>query len=198
MKTQLITMKKSNKTIVLMGTVHVAEKYFYDTLIEKVEELHSKGFKFLLEGVDAHNEELTNYVDSNKEFAESLGLCCQKDELDSCFNNKNHILCDLTAETLELLDPNVFKFTQEEHNLKMKKGDYRIALSLTNFMLKYFARDSVLLDSRNMNVVIEAFKNLATEDSIAIVYGEAHIHGIIKLFKKYGFEIKEKEYIKAI
>ena len=180
------TFIKNNKTVILLGMIHLGEESFYN----KIREDFSGGkFLALTEGVSDQG----NLVSSSMEYtgiAQLVGLKMQPKDL---FSREKK--ADLDVKDL---DPNFIKKMEKFFALvnKIQEATAQDLENLPEISEEEFVREAQ--DKRNEKLKKVFLKTVENEDFIVIPWGSAHMIDMENFLLAQGYRQKEVKFRPAI
>lgn len=204
-----------------MGTIHVGDESYYDSLSRQLASFAAAGAAIhyeLVSTVSDAPEEKQKILDSTHSTHEdsmsflfsALGGVSQKKFLKFPSNAVNIDLSDL--DVLHLLGERKFRklFAPPSAPLEgdvSENADYRnlarkllrhanLTLALSSLVPSHRSSSKVVLDMRNSLAVSAALDAPAKE--VVLVWGAGHLRGMIKILKRKGFKITSLGYNDAL
>ncbi len=192
----MVTMKRGERKIVLIGMLHVATMLFFETIMNRLIAYEKAGFQILYEEIENIPSAEKSTLDLLFEGLKKYDLYSQLDyihirpswksaDVDQNFNeNKDNNSNDI-QETFDdaMLDPE-------------KYIDTLLLPQLENPFLK-IPNAEMVIDRRNKlatSIIIDYAKNA----NVATYWGCSHIPGMIDLLIQHEFEIDTTEWIRTI
>ena len=210
MKTRIVTMYNEEKKakVVLIGCCHIGSKGYYKKLTDEI----IKGSTVLYEGIRDCGDVKMDYT----KLAEALRMCSQKDCIDysdeswinsdGSFKNFSKHTQEYVKNTCLLID--TLGNAIDEGDLMGTLGTIgrfaglNVREKLYN-MYKYFSFNNPdILEDRNFIVAEDIIRYTdISKDApsvVSVLYGEAHLKGIIKILKHMDFCIQDVKKIIAL
>lgn len=203
MKTRVVTLKRDNKEICLVGAQHIASSNYFNK-IQKILDFFkpSDVFYEMIKSED-ENHKKNNITFFYEKLSEITNLKFQKDEIkyNDLWNNSDVSLelyetflggevneTDLTTEKLN-------EFNELLDEINEKKINFVLLFIIKHLnLIKFFkSKDKLILDLRNYKVLLDVFEHLRTSDNACIFYGDNHLDGMIDFLKRYDFKIIKTE-----
>lgn len=210
----------TNKKVILMGVMHIAEAEYYEQLKDIIKLYESNNYKILYEMVqdipynkkiklEEIEQKLLNNLDSLSEsydkISKLMDLKLQKDWIEY---KDDWINSDIT--NLELVRLFI------KHNIKspFKKIDTKLFEDLeknkemvcyiVNYMLKFFPIITKIFGKSKSNKIIIDYRNkiafnaiMNTNGNVLSIYGTGHLVGIEKMLLNNGFKKVEENWLTA-
>jgi len=196
LKTHYIVMRNDQgQEIRLLGTAHINKDFSGDqAILNKAQEDGS----VLFEGI-RDEDGLVNVLFFYRVLAQILGVQFQGDYIQY---HPSWILSDIPYEVLlqfckesdiEAQNEMVLGWSDQVEAGKMSYGWVEFMVGAGTFYYTYIESDP-LVEYRNYKPILDTFFYLSEGvECVTIYYGEAHLPGFIKHFKKAGFRVIEKE-----
>lgn len=198
MKTSIYVLKRGNKTVTLLGCMHIGSKEYYDRLNTFATK---KNTVVLYEGCgDDDDDDKEDTHDLYRKIATIMGLEYQGDAI-KYDENPQWINSDINLDVLEFIkntniDFSVFSRAETAlANIKPKQLRLLFDCSFIIAKIKTIKPDPVLVVLRNYIVFKDLFEKLIGNDDITVLYGEAHLNHMVKQLKAFGFSVIEKNKI---
>ena len=206
MKTRIIELSNGDKTITLIGVIHVGSEQYYRNIQQELNNCEM----VLFEGVTGmENSGLKKLYDT---LAKLINLKGQKESIDYTgkWSGVKFIRSDVDESEISFYLKDFFD-KMGDASIKIDKLDELddkakkivdkilskiILLALKNIkLLKFFFRNhhqNVLVDLRNYKVIGDVSVHINGYKHIGIFYGDAHLDHFVKFFKSVGFKIVAK------
>jgi hypothetical protein len=193
-KTRIVTLKKNDSYVRLIGCCHIGSKAYFNELQD-----YCKG-TVLFEGVSGTNKDDSLKLSLTKIYrllASILDLSYQNDTI---IYQDTWIGSDITEDQLLFLESKIISRLYALMNdtdyktleAKFKKKKHRIKF-IFKFMFPILSRiignNKVLVHFRNNKVLLDIIHYLALNQNVSVLYGEGHLNDLISRLKQLKFEV---------
>lgn len=191
----IVTVKRGETSIVLIGMIHIASKDFFETVLSHLNIYEKSGFQILYEEVEAIPSAEKQILDSLFKGLQKYGLYSQLEYLHPRTSWKS---ADMTQEMSQNSDDD--SLYEENHNDDMSSPEKYIR----NILLPQLENPSleipgfeVVINRRN-EVAVRVILDHVEKTNVATFWGCSHLPGMIDLLGQAGFQIDTIEWIKVL
>lgn len=191
----IITLRRGERSVILMGMIHVASEDFFKTVVSHLNTYEEAGFQILYEEVEA-------IPSAEKQTLDLLFKGLQKyklySQLDYLRPNASWKSADLTQVMSTNFDDDS---TQEESNIDDMSSPEKY---IRNILLPQLENPSLdipgfeMVINRRNEFAVRAILDCVEKTDVATFWGCAHMPGMIDLLGQVGFQIDKIDWIKAL
>lgn len=191
----IITLKRGERSIILIGMIHVASEVFFKTVVSTLNKCEEAGFQILYEEVEGIPSAEKQTLDLLFNGLQKYGLYSQLDFLQPHDSWKS-------ADLSQAMDINFDNGSSHEEN---DDDDMRSPEKyIRNILLPQLENPSMeipdfemIINQRN-EFAVRAILECAEKEGIATFWGCSHLPGMINLLEQAGFQIDKMEWINAL
>lgn len=183
---RIVTVERGDCQIMIAGNLHIGSGYFWDKYSAIIQDFGASGSSVLYEAT-LSGCGLDHVMRPFRDMAQYTDTLYQDRGMDYMLNWQ---LCDITAEALDqFYGADQLKDLQKQ--IDVLKGlpapIARFLVAIGTISAKHFERDPLVIE-RNKKPIITAIELAQTSKKIVIIYGEAHVDGIIQGLQQAGFK----------
>lgn len=191
----IITLKRGEGTIILIGMIHVASEVFFKTIVSTLNKYEEAGFQILY-------EEVEGIPSTEKQTLDLLFKGLQKYELYSQLDFLRPRDSWKSADLNHAMDTNFVSDSSHEGN----DGDVMRSPEkyIQNILLPQLENPSMdipdfekVINRRN-EFAVRAILDCVEKANVASFWGCSHLPGMIGLLEQAGFQIDKIEWINAL
>lgn len=195
MNTRIREYKRGDKRVNLIGVMHIGTSAYY----EQIQDYLNNRKLVLFERVSTNEDQRLRYSGriSISTIASALGL---KTQLEGINYNPKWINSDLSLSELEIInggeleqikDKNIDKEDFDKYK-NILKPIIKLILTFPNAVNLLTGNNYLLVESRNMKVILDIIKHIQNNNEVNVLYGEAYMKQIGKTLNKMGFELENQ------
>ncbi|QQR64482.1 hypothetical protein IPH92_02835 [Candidatus Kaiserbacteria bacterium] len=187
-----ITLKIGNKTIIIIGMLHVASRAYFEVVLSRLNSYESAGFKILYEDIESVPSASQENLDNLLKGLEMYGLYSQ---LSFIQPKTSWVSADVSPEEMVKNFPQVEDYAENMKN--PEKYLQEILLPELRGSGPEIPNIEFVINTRNQSAVNAILKHIEN-GNVATYWGCAHMPGMIHLLEQSSFTIKSIEWIEAI